>query len=322
MRVNRLITTAVDIQDTVSIYSDIQQNLLNILANRYVGRCLRGVLIESVDKLVQISPCFINQDGDPTHGTINVIMKVKAILFEPGEVIVGCRVIRRIPQAIICQHKHAAIMLTPAPILDSVAIGQIISVRVITSKYDLNASAISVSAIPFVPVAPTSIYKISAGKDGAVAEFLADELADIAAIEAEIEEVKNTDSFKFFAGLLDPNMAGANKSSAAAASPAKQPNVKQIREIVETLAEPLIISRGYGCPTGEPVVAVLTDAELKTAAVAASDLLPAADALLLVLRHYRYYLQSVIDHINTYNTPEILNSHKNIWAIIAMKSKI
>lgn len=302
MRLTKLITVGVDIQDTIGVYVNLNDNLMRILENKYVGRCFGGAYVESIDELKQISPLIITRDGDPTHGTINVVARITATMFEPGEVITGCKVIRTIARGIVCSHPRAAILIwTDDQQLASIREGQIISVSVVSARYDININSISINARVFQPAARVvPVWILAAADEGAAAIALDTELARVAEITKQAEQVReeNATGWKFFSDLLSGEIDSAATSIG-------------ITELIERPTTTGNVTRAG--------VARDTPAATMTNAVVTTATLPRGDVLLALLRDYYDHMRLIIEHIRIYNTPELVSSHLNLWRIYRKK---
>jgi DNA-directed RNA polymerase subunit E'/Rpb7 len=111
MLITKRIEHAIDINDPITLNTDLENNVLNILRNMFVGRCFRGCFILSVNKLLNKSHCEINQDGLLHLATMSVIFEVSALVYLPGDVIVGCLVVNRQDDLIICKGPNASIII-------------------------------------------------------------------------------------------------------------------------------------------------------------------------------------------------------------------
>ncbi|MFA5522676.1 MAG: hypothetical protein WDA28_13120 [Castellaniella sp.] len=301
MKIPAIFTISINVRDTISIYSNHKEKLIGILTDRYVGKCFRGAFIESIDDLPRISPCYIDQDGDPTHGTITVEMKVTATVFEPGEVLVGCKVVSKTAQIIGCTHPHAAILMNAHELLNSLEPNKhFISVKVVNARYDI-ARAVSVSAVPYIPQTSDIVYSIRPVKDvEALANYLGQELRRADELEAAMEAADPV-AKKFFTDLLLP-------AGVPATVPKGDNKFINIRDLIAAPRQ-INVTRG-GCPSFSPVV-------LEAADQKSNALLPTSDVLLLMLRDYCNQLQIIIDHVRVYNTPKMLEEHTNVWRMIS-----
>lgn len=314
MLITKIITAGVDIQNPINVYSDADNNLMNILRDKYVGICYSGCYILDVLEIIERSDCYINQDGAPTFATLSVRFKVSAINYFTGEIINGCTILNKDDKTIICSTDNSSIMMSTNPVLESLTVGQKISVVVGTSKYNLNAKKITVNAVPLAPVKMAAIYKIDT-IDDSLRPYFADLLDKIKEEESRAEQVQKK-SWEFFASMMyaykepQPAPAGAielNIKDLAEGKPlakgirylVRDPRLNPSAPFVHGYSDPVKLPQGVKIRTGYPV----------------------KDVIASLLLDYYNYLRSVREMSEIYNTPELLEKHKNLW-LIYRKAKI
>jgi len=133
---------------------------MEILIEKFEGKCFRGCFIEKVEKITKVSECIIESRGSSCGGQINVIFTCIVIVYPFNEILSGCKIIHKDKNIIMASTDNTNITMKYNPKLDSLQIGQIIPVQVQECKYTINSSRISVSAIPFVPSRISFCYKI------------------------------------------------------------------------------------------------------------------------------------------------------------------
>lgn len=315
MIITKIITVGVDLQNPINVYSDINANMLNILNNRYKESCYAGCYILEVTKIIEMSDCYINQDGAPTFGTVNVRFAVRAISLLPGEVINGCKVCNKDERSIVCSTPYASIIMSANPSLESITAGQIISVMVGSTKYNIGAKKITVNAIPFMPNKVITIYKCVATAEpmGPYFEWLMELIDEEEKRSAAVREA-NKRGWEFFSGLLyayekkPPTPAGAvelNVKDLVGGTPRDVRYV--VRDPRTNPAEPIVY--GYSDPSKlEPGTKVKVANSMK-------------DVLTPLLAEYYNGLRTVREMTEIYNTAELIESHKNLWRIYK-KAKI
>lgn len=314
MIITKLIELGIDIIDPISIYSNPKDNIMNILIDRFKGKCMRSCFIEDIIEVVKISECVINQDGVGCYGSINVIFKVKAIVYAANEIINGCVVnINQKNGLIVCSAGNASIVLSSIKELESIQKDQIISIRVTKAKYNIGAAKIAISAVPYLFVKQSNIYKIPNDfkftKE--VKTFLQSILEDIKLEEERMEKVKvSGKSWEFFQKLLY-----AYNGEQQPPTGAKVVNLLElVRGKSETLGiEGKYIARDPKLDLSFPNIYVHDN--LKDFGSPVREEVIPKDVLLSLLDNYYNHIRTVREMTEIYNTEEVFNGHKNLWRI-------
>lgn len=308
MIITKIIEVGINVQNCINIYTD-PDNIKQILADRYEGRCFKGCYIKKIEKIRKIGECVINQDGPPTFGVIPVICEVTAIVYAVGEIINGCKVMNRDADGIlVCSTDIAAIMLAAHPAFESVVKGQIISIRVGATRYNVSATKIAISAVPYLFNKNPIIYKI-----GIITEpmraLLGNVFERIAFEEEETNRLKkdNEKAWNTFDQLLY-----------AYKEPQKAPRdaiLMNIKTIAQEAIKVQYLSRDPRINLSTPVVfGYTTKSSFPEGAIVREDL-PTANVLILLLEDYCAHLRTIREMIEIYHTEKLIADHKNLWQI-------
>jgi hypothetical protein len=299
MLITKRIEHAIDINDPITLNTDLENNVLNILRNMFVGRCFRGCFILSVNKLLNKSHCEINQDGLLHLATMSVIFEVSALVYLPGDVIVGCLVVNRQDDLIICKGPNASIIINInqekiKPWLLGIQIGQLIPVRVGRALYNPNAEAISINGVPFTFFEP-EYYRIGTDKSATYDEFIAPIMAQIQLEQDRMTELqsKQRDKWDFFHKIMSRKSPGYKKGTDLAKLTAK------VGEIV---------GRGASIDPARFEYEIVNDA-------AACVNLSFDDAALKLHNDHLKFIKMINDCVDAYDDAAV-TSHENIWKMI------
>jgi hypothetical protein len=314
MLINKIIEVGINVHNCINIYTD-PENIKNILADRYEGKCFRGCWIKSINKILMIGECVINQDGVPNFGTVPVIFEATAIVYAVGEIINGCVVKNKDKSGIIiCGTDIASIMLNSHKSLESVTKGQIISVRVVGARYNQAAVKISVHAVPFMFQDRPIVYKI-----GSISEATKDLITNVLTrIEFEESEMENLKKEKARAWTFFDKLLYAYKEKQSVPTGARELNIVDIAKSgIERGV--VYLTRDNRINLSTPTVHGYAAAPLPAKAIVRSEL-PTSNILILLLEDYCAHLRTIREMVNIYSTEELLESHSNLWKIFA-KSK-
>jgi hypothetical protein len=324
MIITKLIEIGVNIQDCIALHTDLDNNLLRLLEDRFVGRCVRLCYILRINRIVKCSPCVINPDGPADYGVVNVVFETSAIVYLRGEILNGCRVVSKealkgISDTIICSTEYADIQLNNHPLFESVRQGQLISVRVGETKYTLGAQKIAVNAVPLVlSRTPTVFRYVPSAIPSDFADFVASFYDRLSALESEIAGVreKNAQAWSVFGDMLY-----------AYESPQPTPAGARAVSILDLIRAPpdseCYVTRDPRIHPSSPDVYVYSDASSIPDVPAANIVrdVPPITIMVTLLDEYYNMLRSIVEYINIYSTQELLDSHRNLWLIFRKMKK-
>ncbi len=310
MIIKRVIQRAINVHDCIGIYADIDGYIMNILNDKYKHICIQNCYILDILRVVNISECVINQNGLPDFGVINVTFEVKALIYNKGEMITGCKVISN-EDDIICSTEHADIMLQKTPLLNSIQRDQLIPVYVSRVKYTIGASRISIGAIPVVPMKGNVALRINSqiAPSKELDEFLSLYTNAIAELEATAANIKETNAqaWNFFNQILYSYQQDQSAPPGA--------KLASVKDIIGGNFTGKYVSRDQRLNLSTDTIYVYDKVEDLPADNIPEDNVDTHDAMLSLYNSYYIYLKAVIDHVQTYNTQELVSGHKNLWLI-------
>lgn len=309
MLITKVIEVGINVQNTINIYTD-EDNIKHILIDRYQGKCFRGCWIKSINKILMIGECIINQDGVPNFGTIPVIFEVTAIVYAMGEILNGCVVKNKDKSGIIiCTTDIASIMLNAHKSLESITKGQIISLRVFGVRYNQGAAKVSINAVPFMFQEKPFIYAIGPITEGAK-EMVANVLSRIEFEEAEKEKIMKDKprAWDTFDQLLY-----AYKEEQKIPSGAKLLNIVSIAKSGNAGVK--YLSRDNRLNLSTPNVYGYSDVTTIPSGAIVRGEIATSNVLILLLEDYCAHLRTIREMIGIYATEELLIAHKNLWQI-------
>lgn len=328
MIINKVIEIGIDIKDCVAAVTEFRQNILRILTDRFVGRCLRMCYVQKIVRVLALSPLTISSDGAPDFGTVCVQFEVSAIVYVPGEIINGCRVVskealRGISDTIICSTEHADIQLNNIPLIESVRNDQLISVRVGEAKYTLGSPRVAINATALVLSKVPTVFKFSPALFPAdFADFIEgffDKFEELRA-RADSLRAKNQQAWAVFEKMLY-----------AYDTPQRAPSGAETVAILDLIRNPpareCYLSRDPRVsPTSGDAYMYESEGVMRAATAATHaqivDNVTAHTVLVSLLDDYYNMLRTVVEYVDIYSTQELLNSHRNLWLIFnAMKKQ-
>lgn len=303
MLIKKNIEVCIDVKDCIGLYTS-DDNIIRILADKYEKRCFRGCYIVSVDRVLRRGDCVINQDRDPTFGTIPVIFEVTAVTYAVGEIINGCVVQNKDKTGtIICKTDIANIILKAHPLLMSITRGQFISVRVGHVRYNQASPRVSINAVPMLPPSRVVVYEF-APIPAADLSLLGDVLGRIG---EEVEKANKIKKDKPRAWTAFDQMIYAY---GAAQTPPESAAVARLTDLPRA-AVGGYVSRDPRIRGTEDEYYVYT--EPPADAILRKGISPAGVAIAL-LEDYCAALRTVREMTEIYSE-DIIETHKNLWQI-------
>jgi len=150
MHVYKIITTTLDIQNTISLYTDINNNVLNILIKKFENRCYSGCFILKVLTVERLSECTILQCNESGNGSLDVQFRAYVIELYPEEIIFAT-VLRNDAERkmIIATNEYTALNVMTNNVYDSIRESQIIPVRIKQVLYSVGKEKIQAFAMPY-----------------------------------------------------------------------------------------------------------------------------------------------------------------------------
>lgn len=308
MLFTKTINTAIDIQDCIGLYTDLENNLTRILADRYEGICYASCMIIRVEKIIRTSNLIINQDGEPTFGTMNVTFTALALRYDQGEVINGCEIVKTEVQGVmIAKTQSAAIMFSVSPLFASLIAGQKMSVRVDGVRYVIGTRKLAVSAVPFIPHYTPTIYRINGVVDQSARLFAAPAFARV----EEEQKTPDGDARQFFKNLLYPY---------STIKPAPE-TVKEIDLFTDSPPAEGYLSRDPGIPLDSSKVWYYPTPDLLPEGALVQETENIKNVLFNLANEYAEQLRVWREHSEIYADETVFKNHKNLM-LLYRKAKI
>jgi hypothetical protein len=202
----KILETTLDIDEPTDIYSNERTKMImNKLTEKYAGKCFHSCLVIKIIKIIRRSFIYMK---DTLNGgaTVNIIFEASVIVYHKGEIINGCKIIKKEPSGIMhAKSEHAGIQLNIKADMSIYKEGDIVPVIIKMVRYNPNQTSISVSAHPFMPIDEMPIYYNIVGDLSTDQRVVLNNiLTRITDEEKYINTISATDKkiYKFFIDLL------------------------------------------------------------------------------------------------------------------------
>lgn len=211
MYIKKILETYIDITDPNDIFSSNRdQMILDKLSEKFIGICYNSCLIIKVNKIIRRSYIYMKDTLEGDAHT-NVMFEVDAVQYIKDEIINGCKIIKKEPNGIIhAKSEYAGIQLNVQSSMSIFKEGDVIPVIIKMVRYNVNQTAVSILAVPFIPIINTiTYYKIDGmlnKQENTHIEYLINQIKNeelnLKKLDANSKKI-----YKFFVDLL------SNKSS-------------------------------------------------------------------------------------------------------------
>lgn len=300
MRIRKIITTAIDIYNVIALYTD-DNNLISILREKFERKCFRSCYILTVDRIIDEGRCMMKQEGAPDFGTIPVSFEVTAIQYNIGEVITGCKVLKKDKtNQIICEVDNTSIIIKPSPYTESIVDDQIISVQVLMARYSISSNTITVGGVLYLPSKTAVVYKVDAND---VDQSML--MSYLERLKEEEQHDRTSASYKVFNRALYPFET----------QPPAPPGSKLVTYTEMIASPPKYVACDPSLPIGDKVyVYDIYDGKV-------NDTVSGTAALQNVLNYLAENLRVARELVSVYKTPEMIDKHNNLWMLFAKNKK-
>lgn len=308
MLIHKTIDVSINIHNYVSVYSDPNAMIMQMLKMRYVGKIYSSCYIVEITRIV-LGECIIKQDGSPDYGTVPVRMEVCGIIYRRGEIIPNCRIVRTDQSIIVATAEGVNVVMIQRDEYKSLRAGQIISVRVNISHMPLFGSEINVTATLMCPSSKFTVYRLNPR----VVEYSEGIERQITLVETRLHEISE----------LSPAARALREKISDYFYPYKTPQAKPeyameasltgtVRQVLNSERLPAYIGRDSRIkPDWDKVY--LFEAPPPDATVESN--LPIEEVLTTLLADYTDYLSAITKMTGAYSSPSIIGEHKNLWAL-------
>jgi hypothetical protein len=305
MIMTKILETFVDLTDPLDMFAhDRDQMIIDKLITRFVGICFNSCYILKINRIIKRSFIYMKDtlEGDAQS---SVQFEADVIVYRVGEIINGCKIIKKEPSGIVHgASDHAGIQIDMNPAWDIYKEGDVIPVIVRRVRYNVNQDAVSVLASPLVPGEFTQppMYQL-AGFSHGVPDTAKTLIKQIAIAEQRILKMsaQHKKIYAFFADLLSQDkVSGASSMHVTDLTKAKlNPNT--------------VIAMAGGRYNNTQVVIIDKPVNFITESF---DIV--YTSMLMTYLGRLQTLESFVDHYQAFAD---VQKHKNIWKMYSILKK-
>ena len=163
MLIKKTIETSLDLNNPLDIFSiNLNTIIINKLTDKYVNKCFNSCFILKINRIIRRSMIYMKDSLDG-GSYVNILFEVDAIVYTKGEIIHDVTIVKKEINGILhAKSKYAGIQLNMKSNSSIYNEGDIVPVIVRAYRANPFQSAISIAALPFIPIHQKPIiYKIS-----------------------------------------------------------------------------------------------------------------------------------------------------------------
>ena len=302
MYVEKVLECTLNIENALVVFSNLKENLLHILADKFEGRCYQNLLIKNIVSIIRNSEGIFNNLSNECIVTMHVIFKAEGISFAPGNVVVGCKVIHKNPNIVLGQTEDASVTMANSKELAPITIGQFIPVRVLEVLYTIYNNRISIRVEPYIPSKTFRIYEINGSVPvEKLTEFqmiVTDEIAAFSKLKGS-----NASAVDFFSKIIHPHA---------------EPSVAE--PLVEFASMQANFKGWYG---RDSRLAIGVAGVVHYDEAPEGEVITGSPVTMLenLVTDYVSQLRLVRELVEFYSTQKLLQDHRNLWKVLSQVKK-
>src|SRR3990167_6212074 len=89
----KVLDVTINVRNPINFCADKLRHTMIELQNNYVGKCFKGVHVEKIIKILNISACHIEATNVSGEGYVDVQFLAEVIIFSRGDILVGVEVV-------------------------------------------------------------------------------------------------------------------------------------------------------------------------------------------------------------------------------------
>ncbi len=304
--INKLLCDTLKINNPIDFIVSNQDNneIISMLEKKFVRKCYMSALILRILRIVRKGSIQVNQSciGDqyanPVYGTIDVEFEIEALVLNPQEILTGCIVRNNNDyNGIYCDTQYAGIYLIENKLHESLQVGQIVSIVVQDSVYEVFHEKIAVQAVLFIPHEYCIAYE--------VAQEGTDLLLDIKIPEYNIV----SDAWKSFSKLIYPY----KQEQAVTETKYSLLDLISKDTLQQSIKWPKYLVRDSRLGLATPMLWGANDTKKIKCDIIRG--LSRNEVCSAIAMNYINYGNLIKGMSIEYNTPEIIKKHDNLWRI-------
>lgn len=212
MLVKKTLETTLNLSDPNDVYTkNFDELCIAKLSDKYVNKCFNSCYVVKILRIIKRSYRYMKETLDGGSLT-DIKFEALVLVYQKGDIINNCRIIKKEPNGIVhaCS-KFAGIQFKQSQNYEIYKEDDIVPVIVKKIRYNVNQTAVTVSAHPFTPIPNIEndyliFYKIKGNMSNDELNIIKDLLKQLSDITTIIKNASTAHKkiYKFFADLIYP----------------------------------------------------------------------------------------------------------------------
>lgn len=319
MIIEKELQTRVELTGNLALSPNIDDVIMDILKQRFQGRCYAASYILDVLEIVRKSDTINSRIKQDASFVVTVMFRVKAMSIKEYDILHNC-VVNRIDEKgnFVCKNDYASIYIGAHPALQKIKMGQVVVVLAMKIAYDIFKQEMSIKAFPFIPIINNKlnvIYKLNVKNETPLIDQM------LARFQNEVKLLKDHDSrvVSVFHDLLYPY-----KTQDKLIELKKNATLMSIDNIKFPTNKTIYISMDVAIPRSSYQIAVYN--ELKTEDPLSSSELQLAygnpvieesydNIISMIIHQYIEYIGDILRLSSTYHSMDLIKKNNVLWDI-------
>lgn len=140
------------------LYRPIDDVIMQMLEQRYVGFCERQCLITKISRIIRRSDVRMTQSRLDGSGDVSVMFEVIGNILRPDDLLAGCKITNINLNVIICTHPKVTLTVIDNFLARNIQLGNSISVRITDATYERGKDTITAVGRFYYTVPETNCY--------------------------------------------------------------------------------------------------------------------------------------------------------------------
>jgi len=313
-------TVGFDVDDPIQFTVDSYTSTMNHLKFNYEGKCFKGVFITEVTKIKHLSACTIIDTNVSAGGHFNVTFVAKVLHYEQWDIIIGAKVLKTDTLFNVVEKlrdRGCASIVANVGSQSILQVDQLVPIRIdLPAIHPPMSTHVTASAKILTCDKKSPVITIK-GKRTITSKILADVTPYYNMIKKELELRSGLDRDRlfFFEELLFSFSKGIEKKEVTvdcSGTPyigftpvqkdAENINLFELTEMPSKSYRSMWLCRSSPFISDKPDDKSTTDISMSL-----------IDCLIYYSRNIYNYLVATRELVETYNTPELIKGHENIW---------
>lgn len=320
MKVIRDFPIGITVNDPIKVAEDKMAFVTEYITSMYEKKCFNGYLIDKIIDIISCSDMSLLVNNLQGYCNINAIFRAECTAFIPNEPIAKCKIININEQSTIncSDEKTAVVIIRWEKFLEFLRIDQYVPIHIVRVLYTPGNQRAGVYGKLYIPPIENEYYRIiDTGLPEKAKEKRLDNILTLNDLIQQIDDLlKHFDEVqkdKATAKIYDKFVEVISQKAGLPTTPAGYKNVINVLDVAKkrnlaSLKTDKLLVYSNNINHILPLVDIIK-ADSKVTAIEVDS----STFLFNILSKYLVHLLTLKMFMDTYNTPELISSHENLW---------